>query len=77
MNDHCWHTNDIQCLTHFLHLQLSLSAYRGMMDTNKYNLDNWYGKSLTAGPGQLSSLFASLCGEVIRYQFGQLQSELA
>ncbi len=47
------------------------------MDTNMYNFDNRYGKSLTAGPGQLSSLFASLCGEVIRYQFGQLQSELA
>jgi hypothetical protein len=47
------------------------------MDTNMYNLDNRYGKSLTAGPGQLSSLFASLCGGVIRYQFGQLQSELA
>jgi hypothetical protein len=47
------------------------------MDTNMYNLDHRYGKPLTAGLGQLSSLFASLCGEVIRYQFGQLQSELA
>ncbi len=45
--------------------------------TLMYSLDNRYGKSLTAGPGQLSSLFASLCGEVIRYQFGQLLSELA